>query len=497
MTLLLALPVVLPMLAGALCMLAWRHLRFQRVFALAGCLGQLAAALLILQRSLDGQVQLLATSAWPAPFGIVLVADGLSAVLVLMTALTGLASAVYALPTVARADEQAGFFPLMQLVLAAVAGAFLTGDLFNLYVWFEVMLMASFALLAMGGERAQMAGALQYVVLNLVSSALFLTAVGLLYGLAGTLNLADLSVKLAQVQQPGRVTVIATLLMLGFGIKAAAFPLYFWLPASYHTPPVAVSALFAGLLTKVGVYALYRCFTLVFTQDVAYTHGVLAWVAGATMLAGALGALAQSELRRSLAYLHVGQVGYLLMGLALFTPQALAGGVFYIVHHIVAMANLFLLAGLITRIGGSQQLAQLGGLWKTHPGLGLLFLVPALSLGGIPPLSGFWAKLLLLRAALEQGAGALMAVALLAGLLTLIAVLRIWSDVFWKPAPNPLQSQPQPQPFALWAVTTTLAGLTLLIGLAGQPLLALAEQSAAQLITGTAYRAAVLPATAP
>ena len=192
----------------------------------------------------------------------------------------------------------------MHLLLAGVAGSFLTGDIFNLYVWFEVMLIASFALLILGGERAQMEGAVKYVTLNLLSSAIFLSAIGLLYGITGTLNMADIAVKLGAAENTGMVDVIAVMFMVAFGIKAAAFPLFFWLPASYHTGPVAVSALFAGLLTKVGVYALFRVFTLIFNQNVDFTHELLLWMAALTMLTGVLGAAAQFEFRRILSFPH-------------------------------------------------------------------------------------------------------------------------------------------------------------------------------------------------
>ncbi|MCT7654634.1 hypothetical protein MBH78_07270 [Oceanimonas sp. NS1] len=250
-----------------------------------------------------------------------------------------------------------------------MTGAFLTGDIFNLYVWFEILLIASFGLMILGGERAQMEGAIKYVTLNLISSAMFLTAVGLLYGYAGTLNMADLAVKLNGPEQSGLVTVIAMLFLVAFGIKAAAFPLFFWLPASYHTPPVAISAVFAGLLTKVGVYALYRVFSLIFVQDIGFTHGTVLMAMGIfTMVTGVLGAAAQFEVRRILSFHIISQIGYMLVGLALFTPLAVAGGVFYIFHHIIVKTNLFLVSGVMYRYHGSYDLSRLGACTARHPG---------------------------------------------------------------------------------------------------------------------------------
>ena len=276
-----------------------------------------------------------------------------------------------------RRREAFGYYPLVHALLLGVCGAFLTGDLFNLYVWFEVMLMASFVLLALGGERAQLHGAIKYVTLNLVSSAVFLAAVGILYGVTGTLNMADLARKLRRDRRTRRsVTAVAMLFLVAFGIKAAVFPLFFWLPASYHTPPGAVSALFAGLLTKVGVYALIRVFTLLFVRDVGYTHMLILVLSGLTMVTGVLGAVAQREFRRVLSFLIIGQIGYMIMGLGLFTPAGLAGPIFYIVDHVVVMTNLFLVTSVVRRLCGTSSWPSSAGCtgptraWPALPGPG-------------------------------------------------------------------------------------------------------------------------------
>jgi len=491
-TLLLALPIVIPMTAGALSLVFWRSPQAQRGLAVLGTLLMLVACTVLLIRVADENVVVLAAGDWAAPYGIILAADRLGAILTFMTGVTGFAVAIYSLPTVGRGLESAGYYPLMHLLLAGVAGAFLTGDIFNLYVWFEVLLLASFALLAMGGEKAQMAGAIKYVVLNLVSSALFLTAIGLLYGLAGTLNMADLSVKLAAVEAPDRVMVIATLFMVAFGIKAAAFPLFFWLPASYHTAPVAVSALFAGLLTKVGIYALYRTMTLLFTQDPDFIGEVLHWVAVGTLLAGVLGAVVQTEFRRMLAFAHIGQIGYLFLGLAIASSISLTGGVFYLVHHIIVMSNLFFIAGVVYGITGTHRIDRGGGLWSTHTLLGVLFLLSALSLAGIPPLSGFWAKFIVIKAAVLDEAWWLVGSALLAGLLTLYAVMRVWLEVFWKPAPAEASADHVAVPVPIMLVISVLSAATLLLGLVAQPLWQFADGAASQLLDSRGYVQAVL-----
>jgi multicomponent Na+:H+ antiporter subunit D len=303
--------------------------------------------------------------------------------------------------------------------------------------------------------------------------------------------MADLAVKLPEAASPGLVTTLAMLFLVAFGVKAAVFPLFFWLPASYHTPPVAVSAIFAGLLTKVGVYALIRVFTLLFVQNVGYTHTLILIIAGLTMLTGVLGAVAQNEFRRILSFHIVSQIGYMIMGLGLFTRLALAGSVFYIVHHIIVKTNLFLVSGMAHRLRGTFELKDLGGLYHAHPWLALLFLIPALSLAGIPPLSGFFAKLALLQAGLEIGQYVIVVVALLVGILTLVSMTKIWAEAFWKPAADPPASAVL-SPCALLLPIVILATLTVLIGLAAGPLFALSLQAADQLLDPSYYIQAVL-----
>ncbi len=493
------LPILIPLLAGALSLAFWRSPRVQRVIAIVATGLLLTASIWLMRLTVEHGFLVVEMGSWPAPFSIVFVADVLSAIMVVLTGIIGLAISVYSLASTPEGHEKFGYYPLMHLLLAGVAGAFLTGDIFNLFVWFEVMLLASFALLTLGGERAQMEGAIKYVTLNLFSSAIFLSAVGLLYGMVGTLNMADIAQKVGSVEDPGMVTVVSMMFMMSFGIKAAAFPLFFWLPASYHTPQVAVSALFAGLLTKVGVYALYRVFTLIFTQDVAYTHTILLWAAALTMLTGVLGAAAQFEFRRILSFHIISQIGYMILGLALFTPLALIGGVFYIMHHIIVKTNLFLVSGITYRLLGSYDLENLGGVYRQRPYLALLFLIPALSLAGIPPLSGFFAKFIVVKASLEAGEYVVSGIALLVGLLTLYSMIKIWAEVFWKKLPEHVTDVRRlngevrdKQNWAYYVPVVGLAVCTLIIGLYGQPIYVLAETAADQLMNPQLYIEAVL-----
>lgn len=485
-------PIVVPLAAAVCCTLVWDRVRVQRGVAIVATALTLAASLQLLARTAGDGIVVSRLGDWPAPFAIVLVSDLFAAIMTAVGALVGFAVAAYSPAAVDLARERHGYYPLLLVLLTGVEGAFLTGDLFNLYVCFEVMLMASFVLLALGGERAQLEGAVKYISLNLLSSTFFLTGVGLIYGLTGSLNLADLSVRAAGEADRGLVTTIAMLFLVAFGIKSAAFPLFFWLPASYHTPPAAVSALFAGLLTKVGVYALVRVFTLVFVNDTALTHGAILWGAVLSMVTGVLGAAAQRDVRRILSFHIVSQIGYMLLGLGLYTPLALAGTVFYLAHHIVVKTNLFLVAGMIRRLGGTEDLVHLGGLYAARPGLALLFLVPALSLAGVPPLSGFWAKLLIVKAGLEAHAWVAVAAALVVSLATLFSMTKIWAEAFWKAAPRTDRQRGVVPWFAVGTIAA-LALVTAALGLGAGPVLDLSTRAAAQLMDTSAYVRAVLP----
>ena len=501
---LLTLPIVVPLLALVACAALWRLPRLQRLASLGGSLALLAASVALLRAVFDGAIIASDVGQWRAPFGISLVADLFSAAMVVITGIMAVAVSIFGMAE--RQAEQANpfFHPLYHGLLLGVSGAFLTGDLFNLYVWFEVMLIASFGLLIVGGSRAQLDAGIKYVMLNLVATTLFLVAVGLLYGVTGTLNMADLSRSLAQSTNPGLVATLAVLLLIAFGAKAAVFPLFFWLPASYHTAGAPVAAIFAALLTKVGVYAIIRVFTLVFPGETAYIGAAIGAAAALTMITGVLGAAAHYDVRRILSFHIISQIGYMLIGLAVATPLALAGSILYVLHHIVVKANLFLVAGAMRLAGGSFDVRRSGGLHRTAPLLAMLFLVPALSLAGIPPLSGFWAKFIVIKSSLDAGHLALAAVALVVGLLTLYSMLKIWNEAFWKTPPEGAEG-PARQWLASSATRTAmllpiaaLAGITLTIGIAAEPFVEFSIRAANQLLDPRAYAEAVLgPAAAP
>lgn len=484
MNILLVLPILIPLTTAIASLFAWRSLLVQRALSLAGAAGLLGAAIALLAAVRTRGICVTQIGDWPAPFGITLVADHLAAVMVLLTGLMGAVVAPYLCASIDRAQESSGSHPLFHVLLTGVCGALLTGDLFNLYVWFEVMLISSFVLLGLQGKRPQLEGALKYVALNLIASFVFLIAVGLLYAAVGTLNMADLATRVPQLDR-NIATSLAMMFLVAFGVKAAIFPLFFWLPASYHTPPAAVSAIFAGLLTKVGVYALFRVFTLVFVHDVGATHTLILVLAILTMITGVLGAMAQKEFRRLLSFHIVSQIGYMVLALALLTPLSIAAGVFYVAHNILAKSALFLVAGIVERRRGTGDLDRLGGFYSESPWLALLFAVPALALAGIPPLSGFVAKLGIVRAGLEVGSYGAVAAALGVGLLTLYSMSKIWNAVFWSSAPStepPPRRPPTGERWLMEGPAAVLAATTLVAGLAAGPLFAWSQSAADELL---------------
>jgi multicomponent Na+:H+ antiporter subunit D len=488
-----ALPVLIPFLTASILVLVRRHPQVQRAASVVGAAVLLASGVALVT-AVSQQGTLVAQAGnWPAPFGITLVADRLAAILVAVAGLVGFTAVIYALADIPEDRRRAGVHPVMHLLLAGVCGAFLTGDLFNLFVWFEVMLMASFVLLALGAQAGHLAGAVKYLVLNFLSSGLFLAGAGLLYGSLGTLNLADLAARLRSLPEPGTAFAAGVLLLVSFGIKAAVFPLFSWLPASYHTAPIAVSALFAGLLTKVGVYALLRSYALFFSADHGWFGPLVLWVSVATMVVGVLGAAAQYEIRRILSWHIISQIGYMTLGIALFTQGAVAAAVFYVVHHILVKTNLFFLSGAIEQTAGSDRLDRIGGLYRSAPLLSGLFLIPAFSLGGIPPLSGFFAKFGLLRAGFESGAWVPLAAALGVGLLTLFSMTKIWAEVFWKEAPSGLPPSQGPGILRLIPIVV-LASATVVISLWPEPLLRYTAVAGQELVDGSGYIRAVLGA---
>ncbi|MBE2270779.1 MAG: Na+/H+ antiporter subunit D [Anaerolinea sp.] len=487
------LPLIIPLLM-ALTVLA-RFRTFRRRLALIGALANLLACIALLIITETGEVQVSQMGGHPAPFGITLVVDPLSAIMLTISSIIMFTVVIYSRTAIDANRERFAYYPLLGCLLLGINLAFLTGDLFTLYVAFEIMLMASFVLLTLGGERGQLEGGLKYVVLNIVGSTLFLIAIGLTYAVAGTLNLADLAQRLLSAPSLGITTVLAGLFLIAFGIKAAIFPLFFWLPASYHTPPIAVTALFGGLLTKVGIYSMWRVLVMVFSNELVVLQPLLLGLAMLTMITGVLGAVAQMELRRLLSFHIVSQIGYLLMGTALLTQAGLAGAVFFMVHVILAKTALFYISGIAHAAQGSYDLKKLGGMRETHPGVALLFLLAAFSLAGLPPLSGFWAKLMLIRAALEIEQYLVVGVALGVSLLTMYSMVKIWNEAFWTPpAPGRIASMlTRNERLSLLIPASVLVILIVVVGLLAEPMYRLSSQAANTVMQPSVYIESVLP----
>ena len=478
-------PVIIPLTSAGICMLFWSRPAAQRALTYGAASLMFGAAILLLMRVSDVGAISMTFGGWAPPFGISFVADRLGAAMVMVTALLALVVLIFGAADIRPRQEKSGFYPLMLGMLASINGAFLTGDLFNLYVWFEIMLITAMGLLVINRTKAQLDGTIKYAVLNLFSTLMFLLAIAIVYGVTGTLNMADLSMTLATAENSAALGLAAALFLIGFGIKAGYFPLFFWLPGSYHTASITIAAIFAGLLTKVGVYATFRVFSLFFAAGDELRE-VMALMAAGTMLFGVFGAAVQWDVRRILSFHIISQIGYMVLGLAIGTPAALAGAIFYIIHHIIVKANLFLLAGAIYRASGTFDLRRSGGLMASHPLLALLFAIPALSLAGIPPLSGFWAKFLVIDAAFEAEAGWLAAIGLFVGLLTIYSMSKIWIEAFWKPAPFE-RSAPRRIPPIMLVSIAMLGAVTIAIGVMPEPLVAYAHAAAQNLLDPSAF----------
>jgi multicomponent Na+:H+ antiporter subunit D len=431
------LPVLLPLLGAAATLLVGRHPRTQRTLSLVVLTAVLAVSFALLLLADAEGATAVAVGGWPVPLGIVLVVDRLSALMLVVASTVALGVLVFAVGQGNADGDESGpvsiFHPTFLVLIAGVSNAFLAGDLFNLYVGFEILLMASYVLLTLGGSAPRVRAGITYVVVSLTSSLIFLAAIGLVYAATGTVTMAQLAVRLGELPE-GTQVLLQSMLLIAFAIKAAVFPLSAWLPDSYPTAPAPVTAVFAGLLTKVGVYAIIRTQTLLFPSGAL--DDLLMWAGLATMVMGILGAVAQTDIRRMLSFTLVSHIGYMVFGIALGTAAGLAGAIFYVAHHIAIQTTLFLVAGLVERQGGSTAVDRLGGLAKRSPLLALLFFVPAMNLAGIPPLSGFIGKLGLLEAGVADGnalAMTLVAGGVVTSLLTLVAVARVWTRAFWRP----------------------------------------------------------------
>ncbi|MFN8021599.1 MAG: proton-conducting transporter membrane subunit [Acidimicrobiales bacterium] len=491
MNALLGLPLGLPLLGAALTMIVRRRAvqRIVSFVALSGSLG-VAVALLVHVARTD-EIVSSRLGGWPADISITLVADRLAAMMLVISMSLLAVVLVFAIGQRASDERSVVYHPVYLVLAAGLAQAFLAGDLFNLFVAFELMLMASYVLLTLEGTDAQIRSGTTYVVLNVIESTVLLTAVGLVFAATGTVSMAELPERLAALPDGVR-NGLNLLLLVAFGIKAAVFPLFFWLPDSYPTAPSSVTAVFAGLLTKVGVYCLIRTETLLFPGGEAT---LLLWIAGFTMIIGVLGAMSHMEMKRILSFHIVSQIGYMVMGLGIGTEAALAATVFFLLHQVPVKTALFLVQGIVERETGTTAFDDVGGLARRSGVLAALFLLPALSLAGLPPFSGFLGKLALVRAGFDDGRHVIVAVALAGSLLTLISMTKIWIGVFWgdvHPAVPAGRLGILRHHRLMSASTVVLVIVTLAIAAFAGPLYDFCVQAAEQLVDPGRYRTSVV-----
>ena len=512
-------PVILPAVAAALTLILSKYVQAQRAVTLTVLTFLIALNATMLYLVDSEGIQTLQIGGWDAPVGITLVADRLSVSMLTVSSIVLFAVMGYAISQGIRdggKDEPvAVFMPAYLLLSMGVNLAFLSGDLFNLYVGFEVFLVASYVLLTLGASPARVRAGVSYVMVSMASSMVFLFGLALVYASVGTLNMAHIGLRMEEIPSGTRSAIFAVLLV-AFGIKAAVFPLDSWLPDSYPTAPSLVTAVFAGLLTKVGVYAIIRARSVIFTDG--SLDGLLMWVALATMLVGILGAMAQNDVKRLLSFTLVSHIGYMIFGVALGSAAGLSGAIFYAIHHILVQTTLFLVVGLIERQAGSSSLRRLGSLAYISPLLAFLYFIPAINLGGIPPFSGFLGKIILLEAGAQEGswqAWVLIAGAIITSLLTLYTMVLVWSKAFWrdrKDAPDGATAIARPAPLVdvqdevsvtdrsdvgrmpvgMVASTSILLVASLMVSVLAGPISAITGRAAESAQDANIYRTAVL-----
>jgi multicomponent Na+:H+ antiporter subunit D len=427
---LLIMPILIPLFTGMMLILFKQHILLQRALGVIALILTGASAAALIRRIETEGIQTLQLGGWQAPYGISLVADMFSVLLVLTASIVAIGCLLFAFRTIGRERESNYFYPLVLFLITGVNGSFLTGDLFNLYVFFELLLIASYVLVSLGGTKIQLREAMTYVIINVISSSFFLVAIGYLYSMAGTLNLAHLSLRVEEAGQDGLLTAAALLLLMVLAIKAGLF-LFYWLPGAYSAPPAAAAALFAALLTKVGIYAIIRIFTLVFVHHPQITHMAIGILAALTMLLGGLGASGYWDIKKILTYNVIIGAGFILAGLAAFSLEGLAGSVYYLIHDMISKALVFLIGGTMIHLTGTSDLKNMSGLIRTHPVLGWIFFTAAMALAGIPPLSGFLGKVYIIAGTFESGSYWLGGIGLFASMMILYSVLKIFMNAFW------------------------------------------------------------------
>lgn len=483
-------PMLLPILAGILLIFVPRSSVLQRGVSLAVMLINICISIFLLNKIQTDGVLRLDFGGWEPPFGILFVADSFSVILVLTASIVASACILYASFSIDKSYEQKYFYSFVNFLVAGVNGSFLTGDLFNLYVQFEIMLLASYVLVAFGGRKFQLRESVKYIAINVLSSWIFLIAIALLYGSVGTLNMAHISERVAEVGQTPLMTVISIVFLTVFALKSGLL-LYFWLPGSYSAPPTAVAALFGGLLTKVGVYAMVRMFTLIFYHEPDITHTIIGVLAGLTLIGGSIGAVAYKDIRLIVSYNVVIAIGFMLVGLAVMTQTAMEGTIYYLVHDMIVKTLLFLLAGTVISLTGQTKIDEMSGLIRNYPSLGWMFFIVMFSLAGIPPMSGFIGKVLVGEGAAEAGSYLLVALAFISSIFVLYSLLRVFLNSFWGETLISAEDQ-APLKAGLLVPCIILTAGTFAIGLGAEYLAVYIKDAAYTLMNPEIYIEAIL-----
>lgn len=480
-------PVILPLAAALIALLFPRPSLPRRLGTGTALLVLLAFSVWLLGEVRASGPLVLSLGGWAIPYGIVLVADTLAAIMLCLSSLTAFVCTLYGFAENPRENEHPLRLPLLLLLVAGIHLSFLTGDLFTLFIAFEIFLLASYALMTLQMVASRSRRALPYVTINLFGSTLLLCACAFAYGLFGTLNFSEIAVQSSRMVGDVRLDILGLMFLLVFGLKAGLFPLYYWLPISYPALPAPIAAFFAGMLTKVGVYVLIRIFGTVLPPEMNWIHSVIAWSAGLTMVIGVLGAVAQQRIRSILSYHIVSQVGYMALAVGLFSPYAFAAAIFYIIHHIIVKAALFLVGGIVLRVHGTDKLDARGGLWAAAPVLSIVFLLQAFSLAGIPPLSGFWGKFMIIKEGLTQGQWTLVTFSIVASVLTLVSMLKIWLGAFWSKQPEGVSLRLTPSSRRMTAAVSLLVVASLSIGLGANYFLSIADHAAHETLDRSSY----------
>ena len=484
------LPMIVPIMTAIFLVFLRDYIKLQRIISFITMIFVASITALMLYVVQTEGIMKLDFSGWLPPYGILFVADSFALILVLTASIVTAICLLYAFATIGERHEKMFFYPFVLFLIAGVNGSFLTGDIFNLFVCFEVMLLASYVLVALGGGKFQLRESLKYVLINVVASWLFLVALAFLYGTLKTLNMAHIAQRVAEVGQDPILTTVSILFLIVFALKAGLL-LFFWLPGSYSVPPTVVQALFAALLTKVGIYALFRTFTLMFPLNQDVTHLLIGIMAGVTIVAGCMGALSGRDVRTIATYNVIIGVGFILIGLASGTETGFAGAIYYLVHDMLAKALLFLILGTVVYVTGETIVKNMSGLIRNYPLFGWIYFLVMCALAGIPPLSGFLGKVLIGQGAIEGQNYVLLTLGFASSVIVLYSLLRIFLASFFGET-TISEADKKPIPKLAMVSFALLAIIIISIGIAAEGMAPFVEDAARTLANPSIYIEAIL-----